>query len=80
VIVLLARLIWPLPAGFVPWAVLCVAGLVLWRAAGYVVIAHLSPLYALAFPLGSAIVMQIACGAIARGRHVEWKGRRYKAG
>jgi len=80
VIVLLSGLLWPLPAGLVTWAVLCVAGLVLWRAAGYVVIAHLSPLYALAFPLGSAIVVQIACGAIARGRRVEWKGRWYEAG
>ena len=33
--------------------------------------------YALIFPLGAAVVGLIAVQAIARGSHVEWKGRRY---
>jgi chlorobactene glucosyltransferase len=80
VLVLLARLLWPLPDALVLWAALCVAAMLLWRAAGYVVTAHLSPFYALAFPLGSAVVAHIACAAILRGHRVEWKGREYEAG
>jgi len=57
--------------------VYCVAGLVLWRAAGYVVIAHLSPLYALLHPLGGAVLLYISLRALVRGRKVTWKERDY---
>jgi chlorobactene glucosyltransferase len=38
-----------------------------------------SPLYALLYPLGSAVLFYIVLTAIARGRQVAWKGREYKA-
>ncbi|HKG90936.1 MAG TPA: glycosyltransferase [Gemmatimonadaceae bacterium] len=37
----------------------------------------LSPLYALAYPLGALIFLGISLQAIARGRRVSWKGREY---
>lgn len=36
--------------------------------------------YALLYPLGAAMVLYVALGAIARGRRVEWKGREYRSG
>jgi hypothetical protein len=39
--------------------------------------ARRSVLYALAFPLGAAVLLWIMAGAIARGRRVTWKGRSY---
>jgi hypothetical protein len=39
--------------------------------------AALSPLYALAYPLGSAVLLYIALHAIVRGQRVEWRGREY---
>lgn len=39
--------------------------------------ANLSPLWALAFPIGAATYLTIALQAITRGRHVEWRGRKY---
>lgn len=41
--------------------------------------ARLSPLWALAFPLGAAVLLAIVVQAIARGRRVAWKGREYGA-
>jgi chlorobactene glucosyltransferase len=38
-----------------------------------------SMLYALAYPLGAAVLLYIIGGAIARGRRVSWKGREYQA-
>lgn len=38
-----------------------------------------SVLYALAFPLGALVLLWIVAGAIARGRRVTWKGRRYES-
>ena len=53
------------------------AGLTLaWWALVYAVIG-LSPLYALAYPLGSAVLLYIMVAAIARGPRVAWKGREY---
>jgi hypothetical protein len=40
---------------------------------------RLSPLYALLHPMGSAVVLYIALGAIGRGTRVRWKGREYRA-
>ncbi len=37
----------------------------------------LSPLWALAYPVGAAAFVAIALQAIARGRRVEWRGREY---
>jgi chlorobactene glucosyltransferase len=38
------------------------------------------PWYALAAPLGNVVLAYIFLRAIARGRHVEWKGRAYEVG
>lgn len=35
--------------------------------------------YAAAYPLGAGVLLWIIAGAIARGRRVTWKGRRYEA-
>jgi chlorobactene glucosyltransferase len=35
--------------------------------------------YALLYPLGLAMLLYIAIGAVARGRNVEWKDRKYEA-
>jgi chlorobactene glucosyltransferase len=35
--------------------------------------------YALLYPLGLAMLLYIAAGAVARGRNVEWKDRKYEA-
>jgi chlorobactene glucosyltransferase len=35
--------------------------------------------YALLYPLGLAMLFYIAAGAVARGRNVEWKDRKYEA-
>lgn len=37
----------------------------------------LSPLYALTFPLGGAVLLGISAQALARGHNVSWKGRAY---
>jgi chlorobactene glucosyltransferase len=37
----------------------------------------LSPLYAFAYPLGSAVLLLITLQAIGRGQRVEWRGREY---
>lgn len=37
------------------------------------------PFYAVLYPLGSAMLLYIAVGALARGRQVAWKGRRYES-
>ncbi|HET7456004.1 MAG TPA: glycosyltransferase family 2 protein [Gemmatimonadaceae bacterium] len=39
--------------------------------------ARLSPLWALAYPLGASVLLVIVVQAIARGRRVSWKGRAY---
>jgi hypothetical protein len=54
--------------------------MLVWWAAVYVGFLRLSPMYALAFPLGAAVLLGIIVRAIARGRRVEWKGREYEAG
>jgi chlorobactene glucosyltransferase len=62
------------------WAATCTALLALWWAFVYVRAFRQSPLYALTLPLGACVVLFIVVRATARGRGVEWKGRRYKAG
>lgn len=58
-------------AAAVATALLLAAWAVVYRRAG------LSPLYALAFPAGAAVLLTIVVQALARGRRVEWKGREY---
>lgn len=45
----------------------------------YTAIPSVSARYALAYPLGAAVVAWIVVRAVARGTRVEWKGRTYRA-
>jgi chlorobactene glucosyltransferase len=68
----------PLPGAAIAWAVTAtVAMLVAWAV--IYARARRSVLYALAFPLGAAVLLWIVGGAIARGRRVTWKGRSYES-
>ncbi|MDQ3698338.1 MAG: glycosyltransferase [Gemmatimonadota bacterium] len=62
------------------WAAICTATLLAWGALVYRGLLGLSPLYALTFPLGAAVLAYIATRAIVRGRRVRWKEREYVAG
>ncbi len=61
------------------WAQLCTASLLVWWVFIYVKAFRLSPLYALAVPIGAATTMFIIIRATVRGRRINWKGRWYKA-
>lgn len=58
------------------WAGVAAAALLGYWAVGYRKLG-LSPLYALAYPLGALVLLWIVVGAIARGSRVSWKGRTY---
>ncbi len=77
---LIASAFVPLSAPVVMWARVCTVLLAAWWAFIYVRVFRLSPLYALALPLGALMVLYIVARATVRGRAVEWKGRRYQAG
>ena len=68
----------PLSAVAQVWAATAVSAMLLGWAAVYLR-AGRSPLYALTFPLGAAVLLWIFVGAIVRGRRVAWKGRDYVA-
>ena len=60
------------------WAVIVVAvALVFWGAIYAFMRAPVS--YAMLYPLGLVMLLYIATGAVARGRNVEWKDRKYEA-
>lgn len=65
--------------GWLVWSAVVTALNLAWWAAVYLGLG-LSPLYALLYPAGSAVLLYISLGAIARGRRVQWKGREYRAG
>ena len=58
------------------FGVIAVSAQLLWWIYVYRTIG-LSPLYALTFPLGGAVLLGISAQSVARGRHVSWKGRAY---
>jgi hypothetical protein len=68
-----------LPPAAALWGAICSAVLLLWWGAVYAFAMRLSPLWALAWPLGSAMLGWIVLRALARGRRVRWKGRDYIA-
>ncbi len=80
VLTLAASHVIPMSPGAVLWAEVCSSALLVWWALIYVRAFRLSPLYALALPIGAAVVIFIITRATSRGRNVEWKGRRYQAG
>ena len=67
-----------LSAPVLSWLVATLAATLIGWAAVYLR-AGRSPLYALAFPLGAAVLLWIFGGAIVRGRRVSWKGRDYRS-
>jgi hypothetical protein len=68
----------PIGTRALAWAVVAtVASLVSWTVV-YRGIGR-SLWYAAAYPLGAGVLLWIIIGAIARGRRVTWKGRRYRA-
>ena len=60
------------------WAAIATGANLVWWLLVYAWL-RLSPVYALLHPLGAAMVLYIALGAIARGRRVRWKEREYRA-
>jgi chlorobactene glucosyltransferase len=58
------------------WAAISVAATLGWWIVVYVTIRE-NPLYALAYPLGSLVLLYIFLTAVIRGRRVSWKGRTY---
>jgi chlorobactene glucosyltransferase len=67
-----------LTTAWLAWSVIVVAMSILFWAAIYRFMRE-SAVYGLVYPLGFAMLLYIAVGAVARGRKVEWKSRRYVA-
>ncbi len=63
------------PAETLGMGIALAATLGFWAAVYYRV--KLSPLWALAFPVGAVLYLVIALQAMARGQRVEWRGREY---
>lgn len=78
VVVLLLALLGLVSSGALLWAAACTAIMLLWWGFSYGAAARLSPMYALTFPLGAAMVAYIVLRAVYRGSRVEWKGREYQ--
>jgi chlorobactene glucosyltransferase len=58
------------------WAAISTAATLLWWIVVYITIRE-NLLYALAYPLGSLVLLYILFTAVIRGRRVTWKGRTY---
>ena len=58
------------------WAAVAAGALLGYWAVGYRRLG-LSPLYALAYPLGALVLLWIVVAAVGRGSRVSWKGRTY---
>jgi chlorobactene glucosyltransferase len=80
VVVLISAALVPVAASALAWATACSVLLLVWWTCIYVRVFRQPPLYALALPVGAAIVLFIIARATLRGRGVEWKGRKYQAG
>jgi chlorobactene glucosyltransferase len=77
-IVLALGLLGVVGAGALTWAAIATTANLIWWLLVYAWL-RLSPAHALLHPLGSAMVLYIALGAIVRGRRVRWKEREYEA-
>lgn len=80
VVVLVLAMLGLAGGALLTWALLCTAITLLWWAVVYAAAQRISPVWALAYPIGAAVVMYIVVRAVRRGRRVEWKGREYVAG
>ena len=76
-VLLIAGLLWSLPALLVWAAIATAATLFTWIVSYHV--ARLPLWYALLYPLGAAMTLYIALSAVWRGSRVEWKGREYQS-
>ncbi len=61
------------------WSAAATAFTLLWWGMVYRLALKISPAYALAFPLGAAVLLYIAVSAIRRGSRVRWKDREYSS-
>ena len=67
-----------LSSAWLVWsAIVVAASLIFWGAIYLFMRAPVA--YALLYPLGLVMLFYIAAGAVARGRNVEWKDRKYEA-
>ena len=77
-IALIFSLLGVLSSAWLVWSAIVVAvNVVFWGAIYAFMRAPVA--YALLYPLGLAMLFYIAVGAVARGRNVEWKDRKYEA-
>ena len=65
--------------GVLLWASIASAAMLVWWLAVYAWL-RMSPIYALLYPLGAAMLLFITGRAVVRGSRVRWKGRDYVAG
>jgi len=77
-IALVLALLGVLPSAWLVWSAIVVAVSVLFWGAIYLFM-RAPVAYALLYPLGLVMLFYIAAGAVARGRNVEWKDRKYEA-
>ncbi|HET7187995.1 MAG TPA: glycosyltransferase family 2 protein [Gemmatimonadaceae bacterium] len=63
--------------GLFVWAAIVTGVNLVWWLAVYLALG-MSPLYALAHPLGAGALLYISVRALVRGRQVRWKGRDYR--
>ncbi len=68
-----------LPPTIVTWALIATLASLLWWIISHITTKH-SPLYALCYPIGAAILLYILLSAISRGNTVSWKNRTYTQG
>jgi chlorobactene glucosyltransferase len=64
------------PRALLVWGACATGASLAWWAVAYGLLG-LSPAWALLHPLGGAVLLVIAVGAVSRGRRVRWKGREY---
>jgi chlorobactene glucosyltransferase len=77
-IVLALGLLGAVGSGALTWAAIATGANLVWWLLVYAWL-RLSPVYAVLHPLGAAVVLYVALGAIVRGRRVRWKEREYRA-
>lgn len=78
-IALFLALVGVLSSAWLAWSAIVVAVTVAFWGAIYAFM-RTPVIYSLLYPLGLAMLFYIAVGAVARGRNVEWKNRKYEAG
>ncbi|HXT18655.1 MAG TPA: glycosyltransferase family 2 protein [Gemmatimonadaceae bacterium] len=78
VFILIAALFGMLSAAWLIWSAMAVGAMLVFWGAIYRFMGE-PVAYALIYPLGFAMLLYIAAGAVRRGRRVEWKDRQYQS-